>query len=388
VGSLVTSLISTRVHARAGRAPWKAATAGSTVALAAVLLAGSAAVGLPHLTEASTKVPPGRSGVLLGVATVPHSSDLWVIGSAGSVDNARFFVAHRHAGRWQQVKTPPLGGRYGDLDVVDAESTHTVWIGAAKQQPHSIRNLPVIYRLSGKHWVAQKLPKLSSGAVTVTSISASSPNDAWATGGLYTPDGPVIALHWNGRKWVAIATPGGVGLGAVASVSPTDAWALSSGGIAHWNGARWADSVAAPAGANLTGIAMSSAKLGYAVGYTTSQTGQHHLVIMRFNGTTWTAVSIKGSPRLVSSSVTMHGKSAWMLGDNAVGSSVIVHTSGGAWTVSQSLRYPSFVLHGIAAQSATRAYAAGSYENKTSRRGGTYLEVLKGHSWAGVPSKF
>jgi hypothetical protein len=48
--------------------------------------------------------------------------------NAGGLDNAKFFVAHRHNGRWTRVKLPNLGGRYGFLATVTATSGKGAWI--------------------------------------------------------------------------------------------------------------------------------------------------------------------------------------------------------------------------------------------------------------------
>ena len=85
-------------------------------------------------------------------------------------------------------------------------------------------------------------------------VSALSSSTAWAVGtygrdvGQTAVSQPLI-LRWNGTAWTQAASPPVAdklsGLDDVATVSPTDAWAVGYRGIAnqvlvlHWNGSSW-----------------------------------------------------------------------------------------------------------------------------------------------------
>jgi hypothetical protein len=378
----------------------RAVALGSLGVLMAGILAagGAAAQGAPHRADAAAaKVPPGiAQATLSAVTAVPHSTDVWAIGGTGSgVDNEHFFTAHRHGGRWKRIKAPKLRGRYGVLDTFAAASPKAVWLGGGIQVA-GIQNLPSIWRWNGKSFAAAKLPKLANGAVDITSISASSATNAWAVGGIYPlGSGGQAALHWNGKKWSAVAFPEGLdfeGLSVVSTSGPDNAWAVrTDGALVHWDGKTWSVDGAAPAGAQLTGVATSSPKLAYAVGSKPLPSGHQQTVIMRFNGKTWSTVKVAKSIDLVGlREVTMHGKSAWALGVHFTSRSsvpVILHTSGGAWHAQNSPGGRSYEMTSISAASATRAYAAGFYYDFATAQGRSFFDVFNGHRWNGTPSK-
>jgi hypothetical protein len=358
--------------------------AAGPVLLAVLVLVSPVAVGVPHRPMAAAKAPRSTLGEFLGVTTVPHSGDVWAYGDAGL--NSHLFVARRHDGHWQRVKAPKLGGRYGQVVGIAAGSAGTVWLLGGFQQKPGIQELPAIWRWSGKRFIRQHLPKLQSGELEVASsdIAASSATNAWVTGGLYTPTNPLIALHWNGKKWAQVSTPIGAGLGPVATSSATNAWAVGSGTFDHWNGMTWSADGTAPTGVQFSAVATSSPKLAYAVGFNTTT---YTPVIMRFNGTSWSGahLSKKAKREDQLEGLTMHGRTAWAIGTSG-DRPKILHTTGGAWTIEQSLKSGDYV-EGISAKSSKQAFAAGSYVNTIEMARRTYFEFFNGHSWKAQPSK-
>ena len=330
-----------------------------------------------------TAAPAGRAGELSAVAAVPHSNVLWVTGDAGPPYFAPFFVARRQGGHWTRAATPKLGPG-GGLDTVAASSARAVWVGGARQ--HGDHDFPAVWRWTHGKFVAAKLPALRGGGVTtnVGSLSASSASNVWAVGDLIrTAAGAPTALHWNGRKWSAVAVP--ENLDVVSTSGPNNAWALGAAGdLAHWNGTAW--SVEDPGYAQrndfISGIATSSPTLAYAVGYNTDN-GQSAL--LRFNGQAWSAAPLaKKARHLTLNSVAIRARSAWAVGTGAAGP-VVVHTSGGTWQRQQSLG-PQYLVSAISAASAKRAVLVGLHAHGTGST--TYLETYAGHSWQAAPSKF
>ena len=356
----------------------------SSVLLAAFAVGSPGAAGASHRPIRAAKAPASTLGVFFGITTVPHTSDVWVYGDAGL--NSHLFVARRHDGHWQRIKPPKLGGRYGEIVGIAAGSAGTVWLLGGVQQKPGIQELPAIWRWSGKRFVRQHLPPMQSGELEVGSadISASSATNAWVTGGLYSPANPLIALHWNGRKWEQVSTPGGEGLGPVGTSSATNAWAEGSGTFDHWNGKAWSIDGTAPTGVQFSAIATSSPKLAYAVGFNATT---YAPVILRFNGTSWSPAVLSKTAKREDQleGVTMHGGTAWAVGISG-GGPRILHSTGGAWTVEQSLK-SGYTLGGISAQSSKHAYAAGSHEGTIDPARRTYLEYFNGHSWKSEPSK-
>jgi hypothetical protein len=382
-----------------GQFRWRALALASVGALALGALAqgAPAAHAASAGIDAAAKAPAGSSGELSAVTAVPHSSDVWAIGSVGTVDNAHFFIGHRHRSRWQKVKAPNLGGRYGALNTIAAASARTVWLGGGRQlKASSVATVPTIWRWSGKKFVAQKLPTLSNLSNVVSSISASSATNAWAVGGLYPgPTAAQVAFHWNGKKWSAVTVPSGYSqnLYDVSTSGPNNAWALRSDYLAsqtafvHWNGKQWTENSIAPAGVTLSSVATSSAKLTYATGYSTTTSGGYRSVLLKFNGKTWSKVALaKSISHLLLGQISMHGKSAWVIGVSGA-RPMILHTTGDAW---QAERSPGkgYQLTSVSAGSATHAYAVGDYTAPSSGNPPrTFFAALTGHSWKAEPSK-
>jgi hypothetical protein len=294
-------------------------------------------------------------GELNAVATVPHSSTIWTVATNGSPSFPKYFELYGKPGHLKRAKPPKLGGRYGSIQAVAAASSKEVWFGGGRQAI-GIQELPAIWRWTGKRFIGFKLPAMEDGAVAITSISASSPTNAWAAGSTtLTPSGTDVALHWNGKRWSAFPIP--FDLSAVSTSGPNNAWGFAGDYFLHWNGKAWAADGMAPTGVSIFGIATSSPKLAYAVG----ENSAYRPVILKFNGTSWSNAPLgKGLGHLQLLRIAMHGTSAWAEG--AGSHAIVLHSSGGAFTHEATLGSSEDVL-GLAAASGTRAYAVGRRAN-------------------------
>jgi hypothetical protein len=185
-------------------------------------------------------------------------------------------------------------------------------------------------------------------------------------------------------------------LGGVAATSARDAWAVGFTGsktlILRWNGVRWTrvPSPSPGATASLAGVAVTSARSAWAVGtssnndFTSSKT-----VILRWNGARWTRVP-SPSPGAIASlsgvAATSAG-SAWAVGTTSSSGftsrqTVILRWNGARWT---RVRSPSpgavASLAGVAATSARDAWAVGS-----TGAGTTLILRWNGAAWNKVMS--
>jgi hypothetical protein len=383
-------------------AVWTARVSLGVLVLGVMATGGSAVHGAALSASVAAKAPASSKGILSAVTTVPHSSDLWVVGSVGTTGGTtRYFEARRRHGHWQRFASPKVGGssgETGEVSLVAAGSSGSVWVAGNRQLPKSIQDVPDIWRFSGKKFVDTKLPTMENGAASISSISASSATNAWAVGVVYVlPAGTLDALHWNGKKWSAVAFPE---LGfdttpvSVSTSSPTNAWATDGSNLFHWNGTVWSADGAAPAGATIRAVATSSPKLAYAVGYVENPSGGAKTVIMRFNGTTWSnAKRAKGTGNDNLASLTIHGKSAWAVGSHVTKSEVyepaILHTTGGEWKNQKPPGGKSFTLASVSASSAKHAYIAGyDVHGTTARVVRTFAEYFNGHAWKAISSSF
>lgn len=82
------------------------------------------------------------------------------------------------------------------------------------------------------------IPKPGSSLIAVDGTTA---NDVWAVGETHGKTFRESSLieHWDGQSWSTVAAPDVGVLGAIATVTADDAWALGSGGVLHWDGSTW-----------------------------------------------------------------------------------------------------------------------------------------------------
>jgi len=164
------------------------------------------------------------------------------------------------------------------------------------------------------------------------SVTATSRNNAWAVGEVFT-SGQITTLimRWKSRRWARVASPNpgrSTELFAVAATSGGNAWAVgdATNGTAfqtlalHWNGRRWTQ-VASPnqgGSANnnvLAAVTATSTQNAWAVGFFAHGSGPSTL-ILHWNGTRWAHV---GSPNLGASSslsavAASSSTNAWAVG--------------------------------------------------------------------------
>ena len=196
--------------------------------------------------------PSGKTAFLSGVVSI-SPRDAWAVGSA----NGHSLIEHVDGGPWAIVSAPNIG----PLFAVDGTSSDDVWaIGKGG-----------ILHWDGAAWQVSPAP-----GVTLTSVVAIAPDDAWAVGH--------GTLRWDGTSWsqmpvrrsgsckawmqVPVTTCGRWGSNASStgtaprglrcrrssgalhirsrSVAPTDVWVFGESQSFrrrmfsnHWNGQRW-----------------------------------------------------------------------------------------------------------------------------------------------------
>jgi hypothetical protein len=147
----------------------------------------------------------------------------------------------------------------------------------------------------------------------------------------------------------------------------------------HWNGMKWVR-VAAPSGTvSLTGAHMVSATDGWAVGGEITSSGGSALVL-HWNGTNWVQAAIptlrSGGPAAVGAT---SASNVWAVGSESASfpaiDSLTLHWDGTAWTQVASpspgnispTHFPANDLAGVAALSASNAWAVGDYFTRVSQ---------------------
>jgi hypothetical protein len=194
--------------------------------------------------------------------------------------------------------------------------------------------------------------------------------DAWAFGGTNTDGaspGSPVAEHWNGRKWRAVALPGGLTsmIDGASAPSPGNIWAISQFGqyVLHWNGKKWAVAKRWPGtGKLLTGAIALSTRNVWVFGTSGSGPG---LGTWHYNGRRWSKVS--GIGGRVDYASALSPRSLWGIGSVEASQDSIVHYNGTNWARAATPAPAGTVFNGVRAVSASDIWASGTVAGDPSR---------------------
>jgi len=296
-----------------------------------------------------------RAAVLLGLLLLGSA-----LGGSASAQSLRVgpLVEHWDGTSWSQVAVPSI--QYG-LDAVVAPSARDVWaFGVSRVALHG----------DGTSWERVTLPvPKDSAAPGFYGAAAISPDDVWAVGDVSPAHAPSHAIidHWNGTRWQIVpGPPTRSELYGITAISANDVWAVGDASVStsrglerlaltlHWNGKKWKQ-VPTPNPAPSTMPASSVSNILSAVAGSSSHdvwaVGQYYV---------W-ANGVRGSRALV------------------------LHWDGHRWTQVPS---PTFVaghvsfLYGVAAPSATGAWAVGGINRNGAQR--ALAERWNGQRWSVV----
>lgn len=156
----------------------------------------------------------------------PAADNAWAVGLAGT-------LLHWDGSGWSEAASPAPGFNLESLTMTAGGDGWTVGEGGA------------VLRWDGDSWrAALELPLARLEAVA--RVPGSDGDDLWAGG--YGSE----LLHWDGLRWSRVPGHGGSCRDLALSGS-TDGWAVSSSGLARWDGFQWRDTAApASAGAVVT----------------------------------------------------------------------------------------------------------------------------------------
>jgi hypothetical protein len=369
-------------------------TAGAAAAAAALAVpagAVSAAAG-----GSGTAVRPPNPGA------AASSAHPWAVGinaspGAGTSDS---LVLRWNGTAWTKVPSPNPGYS-ADLAGVAATSASNAW---AVGDYHNIATATktLFLRWNGTAWT--KVPSPNPAGSTdsyLYGVAATSASNAWAVGYYYTGGvRKTLILRWNGTAWTIVPGPYTRGLSGVAATSASNAWAVGGRWILHWNGTAWTR-VPIPnlAGRpNFHGVAATSASNAWAVGSYDAGSMTKTLVL-RWNGTAWTKVPSPNPggathTNQLSGVAATSASNAWAVGSYYYGDSdwvtVILRWNGTAWTKVPSPNPGGFAgLIGVAATSASNAWAVGQEVIFRPHEGEAYQAVVlhwNGTAWTQVPS--
>jgi hypothetical protein len=328
---------------------------------------------------------------------------VFLLGSAlGGSASAQSLVAsplveHWDGTSWSQVAVPSSGAALG---VVVAPSATEVWAFGTSD---------VALHRDGTSWHRVTLPTpKDSAAPAFWGAGAISPDDIWAVGSVAPAHAPEHAIidHWNGRRWQLVpGPPARSELYGVAALSADNVWAVGAASVStangferlalalHWNGKAWKQvptpnpapsTMAATHVSNvLSAVSGSSSRDVWAVGqYNLWQGGTRgsRALVLHWNGKSWKLVP---SPSIVAGHVSwLNGVAApsatgaWAVGgvnNHNARHALAERWNGQRWSV---VRINSPVLSGASALAANDAWAAGG-----SYAGPGRIMRWNGHLW-------
>jgi hypothetical protein len=199
---------------------------------------------------------------------------------------------------WDVVRSANPGEAATTLLGVTAITPAEAWAVGGLGEPE-IPTAVAIQRWDGDRWLAVAGPSPGTTLNELRAVDASEPNDVWAVGRTSTGVGEQpLVLHYDGTEWSDVELPfeiDGV-LNGVAAISPADVWAVGSVGdpaasleralVLHWDGTAWTDVEIRRA------IGGGKAALVDVEGVSPTDlwaVGYHHFqpLILRFDGEAW-----------------------------------------------------------------------------------------------------
>ena len=244
--------------------------------------------------DASISQTPNASRNLYGIAMISATS-AWAVGTYTPTQGPMQGTIYTYNGSYLNSYNPQLHLHplYGVADT----SASDVW--AVGQQ---------ILHFNGTSWRTYRNP----GKVTLHSVAALTPQDAWAAGSN-------VIEHWNGKKWRVVPNPATGTLSALAAVSPKDIWAVGANGdltqtfIEHWNGTSWSIVPSPNPGSSynqLFGATALTTNDVWAVGWSTN--GQ---LIEHWDGTSWSVSPTQNGNPALYGIAAFAANDIWAVGD-------------------------------------------------------------------------
>jgi hypothetical protein len=318
-----------------------------------------------------------------------------------------------NCGTWENATSANLGNQLNFLAGVAALPSGDAW-AAGSYVSNGTHLQTLIERHTGGAWSIVDSPNPSSSSNALYGTAADSTSDAWAVGAsMGTTATQTLIERWDGATWRVVPSPndatGDNVLNGVAAVASNNVWAVGySGGlgsfggvpgqalIEHYDGTGWAvvpNPGSALTNSTLQAVAASSASDVWAVGNSGGRTRPTSILIEHFNGTSW---SIVLAPNPSPQSTFLFGvaadsaSDAWAVGYYETSSAthpLAEHWDGQYWSLSTTPDGgpSSNALYSVTATSASDVWAVGQLENPQNVIAGL-TEHWNGATWSLVPS--
>ena len=325
---------------------------------------------------------------------------------------------------WPVVASPNVGSGENRLLGVTAVSPTNAWAVGSFFDSASDGTKTLIQHWDGAAWTIVPSPNADAPS-TLGAVDALSANDAWAVGNFVadpSSEGGARTLieRWNGSVWEIVPSPntgieGGNGrLRGVFALSPNDVWAVGSYFpdiefptlqplLEHWDGTGW-EIVPGPSKSpgqwsELSAVSGTGPADLWAVGVRDVSVGEEateRALILHWDGQDWKRMpaplpAARLTPFLLHDVVAISPTNAWAVGAVAtkrMHRTVVMHWDGEVWELVRGAN-PSAQfqdLSGVAARSARRVWAVGTYFDASASRMRTLVERWDGERFRKVSS--
>ncbi len=285
-------------------------------------------------------------------------------------------IAAGCGGSLERVTTQNVADAGNQLFAIAAISADEAW-AVGVTTPKLRLPTPLVERGGTAGMSIVDTPALPEAA-SLVGVASIGPSDAWAVG---SQNGTTLAEHWDGQAWQVVATPNpGESenfLADVAASGSTDAWAVGGQIVAHfgdeplalhWDGAAWtAVPPAYPAGGgHFQEVTSISADDAWAVGWQRSPRFTFAPLIEHWDGSAWNVVDAPTDPydaQLLG--VSASGPSdVWVAGfkvnRRGVHKALFEHFDGAVWSpVPGAAGLEQLDIQDVTAVSAQEAWAVG-----------------------------
>ena len=229
-------------------------------------------------------------------------NDGWAVGVLNQTTPPAWGLQHWNGSSWTEFQPPAFGP--GPMKDVDMLSSNQVWAVG----------LQAAFYWNGSTWTQQSSPGNFMDAVSMVS-----PTDGWAVGS----GGDIV--HFDGTSWTNYTSPTTTNLWSLDMVDANEGWAGGTLGLMlHYQNGTWTQVTPNPGSTTIEAIQMLNANEGWAVGYG----GQ----ILHYTGGTWSPVASPVSVNLLGIHM-INAAEGWAVGVSPTGgTSAIIHYQGGTWT--------------------------------------------------------
>jgi hypothetical protein len=233
---------------------------------------------------------PQVNGGSLGPAAAIAANDIWAVGgiSISNGSGEQTLAEHFNGTSWNVVPTSAPASNPKFTGVAAAASNDVWAVGAGNDGNAFI-----------EHWNGTSWSVVSTQAGTnLSGVTAPASNNAWAVGSISGSSNALVE-HWDGTRWSIVSSPAfaGVSVSAISADSPNDVWAVGGNGALHWNGTSWSVIPAANFGLGFTFAAVTalSPTNVWGDGNSTIPGGEYHKfegTVEHWDGTSWSVVSL------------------------------------------------------------------------------------------------